>query len=329
MFILSAGDLSRRFALIKPFEADHLFAENHILWLESVSTGQPFLTGKIQISRETLDLFTTGEIRKPIFSTEFPAKLLTTNMEWEDLILSSHIRNQIDEIETWLRYKDILLNDWKLRKILKPGYKALFFGPPGTGKSMTASLLGKKNGLDVFRIDLSQMVSKYIGQTEKNLAKVFDQAEHKNWILFFDEGDSVFGKRTSTKDAHDRYANQQVSYLLQRIEEYDGLVVLASNMKGNIDEAFLRRFQSIIHFTMPSKNERFLLWENGFSDACELEEDIDLKSIASKYEISGGVIVNVIQFCSLKALGRGDNKILLKDLIDGIRKEYQKSGRTL
>ena len=137
-----------------------------------------------------------------------------------------------------------------MKKVLKPGFKALFHGLPGTGKTLTAMLIGKKTGLDIYRVDLSQMVSKYIGETEKNLAKVFDKAEHKNWILFFDEGDALFGKRTNTKDAHDRYANQQVSYLLQRIEEYDGLVILATNLKNNIDDAFLRRFQSIIHFPM-------------------------------------------------------------------------------
>ena len=329
MFILAGNDLARRFELLRPFEGDHLFARQHLLWLDEVSEGEPFLNGKLQISREALDLFTTGEVRKPTFSSEFPARLLTTNLEWEDLVLNASLRKQIEEIEIWLEYKDTLLNKWGMGKILKPGYKALFYGPPGTGKSMTASLLGKRTGLDVYRIDLSQMVSKYIGETEKNLSKIFDRAEHKNWILFFDEGDALFGKRTSTKDAHDRYANQQVSYLLQRIEEYDGLIILASNMKSNIDDAFLRRIQSIIHFRMPESEERYLLWKRGFSSECIFEKDLDLKAIAKKFEISGGVIVNVIQYCSLMTLKRKNNVILQKDIINGIRKEYQKSGRTL
>ena len=329
MFILAANNLARRFELLKPFEGDHLFAKQHILWLNDVADGEPFLNGKLQISREALDLFTTGEVRKPTFSGEFPARLLHTKLEWEDLIINNHLRRQIGEIEIWLTHKEIMLKDWKLEKILKPGYKALFYGAPGTGKSMTAALIGKKTGLDVYRIDLSQMVSKYIGETEKNLSKIFDRAEHKNWILFFDEGDALFGKRTSTSDAHDRYANQQVSYLLQRIEEYDGLIILASNMKSNIDDAFLRRFQSIILFNMPEAQERYQLWKRGFSPKCVFEEGLDLYAIAKKFEISGGIIVNVIQYCSLMALNRKDNVILQKDLIDGLRKELQKNGRTL
>ena len=126
----------------------------------------------------------------------------------------------------------------------------LFSGAPGTGKKTLASLIGQQSGKEVYRIDLSMVVSKYIGETEKNLSKVFDAAEHKNWILFFDEADALFGKRTNVRDAHDKYANQEVAYLLQRIENYNGLVILATNMKSNIDEAFTRRFQTIINFPL-------------------------------------------------------------------------------
>ena len=328
MFVLAANDLARRFELLKPFEGDHFFAQEQILWLTEVKKGEPFLNGTLTLSQEILDLFTTGEVRKPNFSAEFPARLLTSPMQWKDLVLNPHTLNQIDEINTWLQHKKTLLEDWKLAKILKPGYKALFYGPPGTGKSLTATLLGQKTGLDVYRIDLSQMVSKYIGETEKNLSKVFDKAEHKDWILFFDEGDALFGKRTQTKDAHDRYANQQVSYLLQRIEEYDGLVVLASNRKNNIDEAFLRRFQTMIHFPVPGVDERFRLWKNSFSTECKLEDGLDLKALAGKYELSGGEIVNVVQYASLLSLRRESNLILLKDVMDGVRKEFRKKGRT-
>jgi SpoVK/Ycf46/Vps4 family AAA+-type ATPase len=173
------------------------------------------------------------------------------------------------------------------------------------------------------------MVSKYIGETEKNLAKLFDRAENKEWILFFDEADALFGKRTSTRDAHDRYANQQISYLLQRIEDYDGLVVLATNLKGNIDDAFMRRFQSTINFPMPTADERYKIWNNGFSKSVELDKSIDLLEIAKKYEISGGAIINIIQHCSLWALGRDSNLINQNDIIEGIRREYHKNRRTL
>ncbi|MEX2566037.1 MAG: ATP-binding protein [Cyclobacteriaceae bacterium] len=328
MFILAGNDLKKRFTLHRVFDGTQLLARESILWLEETDKGEPALSGPLIISREVLDLFTLGEDRKPGFSAEFPAKLLSTKMEWADLVLSPQSEEQLKEIESWIEHHRVLLNEWGMGKVVKPGYRTLFYGPPGTGKTLTAALLGKKTRRDVYRIDLSQMVSKYIGQTEKNLAKVFDRAENKEWILFFDEADALFGNRTSTKDAHDRYANQQVSYLLQRIEDYNGLVILASNLKTNIDDAFMRRFQSMIHFPLPGKNERYLLWKNGFSESAYLSEKVDLKEIAEKYEISGGVIINVIQHCSLRAISRQSNEIQLQDIVAGVKREYGKNRRT-
>jgi SpoVK/Ycf46/Vps4 family AAA+-type ATPase len=190
-------------------------------------------------------------------------------------------------------------------------------------------MLGKHTGRDVYRIDLSLVTSKYIGETEKNLARIFDQAKNKNWILFFDEADALFGKRTEISDAHDRYANQEVSYLLQRIEDHDGVVVLASNMKENLDDAFTRRFESIIHFPMPRPEQRLQIWRNGFSAKSTLSPEVDLVNLAGSCEISGGAIMNVIRYSSMKALSRGSGEILLADLQEGIRKELLKEGRTI
>lgn len=328
-FILAGNDLKRRFAIQKAFEATHVFSREHILWLEDMEKGEPKLSGALQVSNEVLDLLTLGAYRKPVFSSEFPAKLLETKMEWDDLVLKSRILDQLNDIETWILNHYTLMKEWGMEKNLKPGYKTLFHGPPGTGKTLTATLLGKKTGRDVYRIDLSQTVSKYIGETEKNLAKVFDRAENKEWILFFDESEALFGNRTGTKDAHDRFANQQVSYLLQRIEDHNGLVILASNLKNNIDDAFLRRLQSMIHFPIPDYEERLQLWENGFSESVELHKDINLNEIAEKYDISGGTIINIIQHSSLKALGRDSNQIWLKDIMTGLKREYHKKRRTL
>lgn len=152
-------------------------------------------------------------------------------------------------------------------------------------------------------------------------------AENRDWILFFDEADSLFGKRTNIKDAHDRYANQEIAYLLQRVEDYHGLVVLSTNLKSNIDEAFARRFQNVIRFVMPGAEQRELLWKETFSEKTILEEKIDLKEIAAKYEITGGSILNVIQYCSLMAMGRNSNVILLEDLLEGIKREFKKEGK--
>ena len=175
-------------------------------------------------------------------------KKLETSLSWSDLVLADTTRAQLEELKGWLENRVKLERKWDSGIALKKGYHVLFHGPPGTGKTLTASLLGKLADKEVYKVDLALVISKYIGETEKNLSKVFDKAENKDWILFFDEADALFGKRTQVADAHDRYANQEVSYLLQRIEEYAGLVILASNLTDGIDQAFLRRFQRIIRF---------------------------------------------------------------------------------
>ena len=221
------------------------------------------------------------------------------------------------------------MNNWGFNKKLKPGYKSLFYGPPGTGKTLVACLIGKLCGMDVYKIDLSMVVSKYIGETEKNLEQVFKMAENKNWVLFFDEADALFGKRSGVSSSNDRYANQETAYLLQRIEDFDGVVILATNLKNNIDEAFARRFQSLIYFPVPQQEERFRLWEQSFSPSTVLEEGLNLKQLARKYELSGGMIMNVIRYCSLMALKRNENIIRLADAERGIQKEMIKEGRVI
>jgi len=329
VFILAGQNLERRFSILNAFDTDRIFYRENILRLEEMEPGEPVLSGALLLSGEVLDLITLGEIRKPKFSAEFPAKRLTSDMAWDDLVLNDAILYQLQDIETWIHHHDTLMDDWGMKKMLKPGYKTLFHGPPGTGKTLTATLLGKKTGRDVYRIDLSQMISKYIGETEKNLSRIFDRAENKDWILFFDEADALFGNRTATKDAHDRYANQQVSYLLQRIEDHDGLVILASNLKNNIDSAFLRRLHSMVHFPMPGHSQRLQLWKNGYSESVNFEDRIDLPEIAREYELSGGTIINIVQHSSLKALGRESSLIKMNDLMQGIKREYHKNRRTL
>jgi len=329
LFILSGSNLNQRFEFQKLFERDHIFVRHNILKLEPASDGEPFLSGALRLSRDILDYLTTGEIHKPDFSTNFPAKHITTQFEWSDLVLDKNTVRQIEELRIWLEHGQTLMKEWELGKKLRPGFRALFHGPPGTGKTMTATLLGKTTGRDVYRIDLSTVVSKYIGETEKNLSKIFDQAQSKGWILFFDEADALFGKRTKVEDAHDKYANQEVSYLLQRIEDFDGIVILASNMKAHLDEAFVRRFEAIIHFPMPRAEEREKLWREGFSKKSKLDKKLELSALAKKYEMSGGAIMNVIRYCSLMALNRGSTTILKGEVQDGIRKEFLKEGKTV
>ncbi|MGH2645736.1 MAG: ATP-binding protein, partial [Chitinophagaceae bacterium] len=274
-FILAANDLEKRFLLLELFGEDHFFHTFNILKLIPSQVEEPFLSGVLSLSPEYLSYFTLGVSHKPDFSINFPAKRIFTGMDWGDLVLEENTLEGIAEIRDWLEFGDILLDEWGMRKKLKPGFRSLFYGPPGTGKTLTATLLGKSSGLDVYRIDLSMVVSKFIGETEKNLAHVFDQAEHKNWILFFDEADALFGKRTQTGSSNDRYANQEISYLLQRIEDFPGVVILATNLKANIDDAFSRRFQSMISFPVPGPEQRLRLWQQAFSEKSRLEDCIN------------------------------------------------------
>jgi hypothetical protein len=327
-FIVAGGDLAGRLAVQARFDADHAFARHDILRAAPQSRDEPLLKAALRLSDECVGVITTGEPKRPDFSADFPARHIDTRLEWDDLVLHPGTLTQVREIEVWLRHGVTLMNDWGMGTKLRPGYRALFYGPPGTGKTMTACLLGKATGREVYKIDLSLVVSKYIGETEKNLARIFDQAQHKGWILFFDEADALFGKRTETHDAHDRYANQEVSFLLQRIEVFDGIAILASNQKENIDAAFARRFESIVYFPVPRAEERLRLWRQGFSPQARLEDTIDLKAIAAQYELCGGSIMNVVRYASLQALESGGSLVTLESLQHGIRREHAKEGKS-
>ncbi|HEX6368217.1 MAG TPA: ATP-binding protein [Longimicrobium sp.] len=327
-FLLAGDDLAGRFAVSRLFDGDHPFARHNVLRLSPASPAEPYLSGALTLSGEHLARFTTGEERKPAFSSDFPARLIETGLDWSDLVLPGGTMEQLEEIRHWLRHGDTLLDEWGMRARLRPGFTSLFYGPSGTGKTLSACLLGKHCGCDVYMVDLSMIVSKYIGETEKNLGRVFDMAENRRWILFFDEADALFGRRTSVDSAHDRFANQEVSFLLQRIESFNGVVILASNLKGNIDDAFLRRFHSVVYFPMPKPAERRRIWQNAFSPRAVLEPAIDLGRLADKHDLTGGTIMNVVRYSSLKALSRNDFVIQLEDMEEGIRREFLKEGRT-
>lgn len=328
LFLLASKDLERRFQMQVILSAEHFFAHQRILHLEDLPQGEPPMSGRLIMDHDYVAWFTLGTITLPKMSNSFPAEHLSTQMTWDDLVLSSSTLSQIKELETWVRHNRTLMLDWDMQRKLKPGYRALFHGPPGTGKTLTATLLGKSTQKDVFRIDLSTVISKYIGETEKNLANLFDKAQNKNWILFFDEADAIFGKRTGVRDAHDKYANQEVSYLLQRIENYPGLTILASNFKTNIDEAFVRRFNSIVYFPAPKANERALLWKKAFPTQVELAANVDLDQIAQKYELTGSHIMNITQYVCLQALERNSRVVQAEDIRQGVSRELLKEGKT-
>lgn len=329
LFILAGNDLTKRLQVQQIFSKDHFFYKEKILWLEEVKEGEPKMSGRIILSNEYLDEWLFGTKIKQHFGPDFPAKYIETKMEWEDLVLNHFTLAQLNDIKSWLQFGSAILNDEVLGKKLKPGYRSLFYGPSGTGKTLTATLIGKQFGKDVYRIDLSQVVSKYIGETEKNLEKVFSKAENKDWILFFDEADALFGKRTNVKDSHDRYANQEVSYLLQRVEDYPGVIILASNFKSNMDDAFIRRFHSMIHFPAPNANERLQLWEKSMPSLYKPETLVNLKELAEKYELTGAAILNIVYHAALKAVSRNDEFIRQADIMEAIRREYRKEERSI
>jgi AAA+ superfamily predicted ATPase len=325
-FIVAGNELKKRLEVQEALITGEL-AKQNIISLEPVKEGEPIMSGRLVLSSDWLSKFLFDKDVAPKFGPDFPAKLITTKLNWEDLVINSKTAQQIKDIKVWLDHHRTLLNDWGMSRKIKPGYRALFYGPPGTGKTMTASLLGKEFNKDVYRIDLSQIVSKYIGETEKNLEKIFVKAEHKDWILFFDEADALFGKRSNVQSAHDKYANQEVSYLLQRVEDFSGLIILASNYKTNIDSAFVRRFNAIIHFPMPGHQERYELWNNSKPLLAAFENETDMWNIAAKYELSGSAIMNIIHYASLQALNKKSNILSRESLLEGIKREYEKEER--
>lgn len=309
VFIIAGDDPIKRCEVVRMFQRDYWFYTSNILRLEGANEGEPFLSGQLRVSEEFLSHVLLNREYKPDYSIGFPAKLITTPLEWEDMVLDYQTHEALEEINIWIEHQHTIMEDWGLKRILKAGYRALFYGPPGTGKTLAATLLGKKNNMDVYRVDLSMIVSKYIGETEKNLAKVFDLAENRNWILFFDEADALFGKRTSTNTSNDRHANQEVAYLLQRIEDFPGTVILATNLKSNIDEAFSRRFQSIIYFPIPSEELRAELWRSMLPKDWLGDDAEELIATAAKSELSGGSIANVVRKCAVQLVNKPLNKV--------------------
>jgi hypothetical protein len=325
-FIYAGDDLATRLFITDHYSGVHIFTRLNCIQFETVGSDFSFLSCIPKITDEFLQLFTSGKKYMPSFNAKFPASKTTSPLEWNDLILSEKIQVDVDNINTWITHQEEISANIELQKRINKGYKCLFYGPPGTGKTLTATLLGKLHQKEVYRIDLSQIVSKYIGETEKNLANLFNVAEDKDWILFFDEAESLFSKRTSVQDSKDKYANQQTGYLLQRIENYNGLIILATNLKPNIDLAFSRRIQSIINFQLPEAAERLLLWNKAFEGIASFP-DAFIKGLSETYELSGGSIKNVIQYSWLLSK-KNNSEIAEKYVLAGIKKELNKDGKS-
>jgi AAA+ superfamily predicted ATPase len=327
LFLIAGTDFKARMKAMQYFNTNHIFSRQNILHLENINDGEPQYSGRIILNSEIADKLLSEKAGRPKLSPEFPAKYISTHLDWSNLVINEAAMTEVETIRNWIAHHKEMVADWKMDNKFKAGYKALFYGPPGTGKTFTATLLGKQFNKDVYRIDLSQIVSKYIGETEKNLENIFRKAEDKNWILFFDEADALFGKRTSVSTAHDRYANQETSYLLQRIEDFNGLVILASNNKTNIDPAFLRRFNAIVHFPIPEADERLHLWKIYLPPNHGLAEN-EFRNIANKYDVSGSTVLNAIHNSAINAYA-SKRVIASDDIIESLRRELRKEDRML
>ena len=255
------------------------------------------------------------------------AQKIPARYRWEDIVLPADQTLLLQEIVATVRGRSRVLEEWGLgRKLASShGVSMLFAGPPGTGKTMSAQIIAAELGLDLYKIDLSTIISKYIGETEKNLERIFTEAESSNAILFFDEADALFGKRSEVRDSHDRYANVEISYLLQRMEAYNGVTILATNLRANLDEAFTRRLQFAVDFPFPEEADRLRIWQGLFPPQMP-RADLDLPLLARRYKLAGGNIRNIILSAAYLASANG-GIVTMEHLLHGTRRELQKMGR--
>jgi len=258
------------------------------------------------------------------------AKKIEPRYEWQDLILPPEQLKQLHEITDRARFSYVVQEQWGFGEKVAPvaGVSALFAGESGTGKTLAAEVIAKNLGLVLYKIDLSAVVSKYIGETEKNLSIIFTEAQASNAILFFDEADALFGKRSEVKDARDRYANIEIAYLLQQIESYDGVSIMATNLRQNLDEAFTRRLDFLVDFPFPESEYRLLIWQAHFPKNAPLAEDVDLNLVAEQYRLAGGNIRNAA-VASAYLAAADSSPITLPHIRGAVRREHQKMGRLL
>jgi AAA+ superfamily predicted ATPase len=253
---------------------------------------------------------------------------MTPKFRWNDIVLPADTLKQLQEICACVNHRQTVFGGWGFdRKFsLGKGLNILFSGGSGTGKTMSAEIIALELGLDLYKIDLSSVVSKYIGETERNLSRIFGEAETSNSILFFDEADALFGKRSDVKDAHDRYANIEINYLLQKLDEYEGIIILATNLKNNLDAAFARRLNYAVEFPFPDESYRKLIWQKMFPEEAPLGRDIDFAFLAERFRLAGGNIKNIALNSAFMAATTAQ-EIRMEHIILAIKREYQKLGK--
>jgi ATPase family associated with various cellular activities (AAA) len=286
------------------------------------------LAGRVRLNPELAAWLLGRSGQEPEFSPEFPARRLQTVHGFDDLVLEPALKQRLRGVLDRIRLREEVLTEWGLgaHHDNAAGFHVLLHGPPGTGKTMAAAVLGREAGLPVYRIDMALLVSKWVGDTSKNMARVFDRAEARGWILFVDECDALLGRRGEITEAKDRWAAQEVSFLLTRLETFDGVSLLATNLVRNVDEAFLRRVHAQLEFTEPGESERAALWRAVRPRKLPLAEDVDLDELASRFPMTGAEIRNAMFDAAYRA--RADGVAVGPEHLDAaIRAEHEKSGR--
>lgn len=293
-----------------------------------ISTAQGFAAsrGRDKVVIATEDLYRACRNRSSLKLNSL-ARKINPKRKWKDIVLAAPVKEQLEEICAFVRHKETVYSEWGFDKKLSlgKGLNILFAGPSGTGKTLAAEIIAGEVGLDLYKIDISGTVSKYIGETEKNLKKIFGEAVIGNAILFFDEADALFGKRSEVNDSHDRYANIEVNYLLQQMEEHEGIIILASNYKRNLDDAFLRRLQFAVEFPIPDEASRKEIWTGMFPEKARLGEDVDFNFL-SKFKLTGGNIKNIALLSAVLAAD-GSGVIGMKEILRALKREFQKMGK--
>ncbi len=325
---ISATDLDAlagRFSLTAAQIAEIVATAQYTAWLHTAAQTADLLT-----CRPTADELFAAARAQSGHDMATLARKIEPVYSWDDIVLPEDALAQLHEMCQRVAHRHHVLDEWGFsRKLaLGKGVNALFAGPSGTGKTMAAEIVANELGLDLYKIDLSGVVSKYIGETEKNLSRIFQAAENANAILFFDEADALFGKRSEVRDSHDRYANIEISYLLQKMEEYEGLSILTTNLHRNMDDAFVRRLTFTVHFPFPDEASRCRIWESVWPVEIPLADDVDLNFLARQFKLAGGNIKNVALAAAFLAV-EADSSVTMNCLLQATRREYQKMGKTL
>lgn len=307
--------------------AEHFFYKQGVIQIGATAPGAIAESGPLNIGPAYKDLFLFNHQGSPRFSDEFPAQVLETNLQWDDLVLSDYVQAALDEICKGALLKLDPESEPVLARHERPGYRAIFYGPSGTGKTEAVALIGKQLGRKVYRVNLSTVMSKYVGQTMKNLESLFNTSEHRGWILFFDEGDALFGKRAAgeqSEDSNAQHNNRDVAYLLQRIERYTGLIFVATNLMTNIDDAFSRRFESAVNFGSITREMYEKVWLRNIPKQFTLDPNIDFKMLQPNYPLTQGSIINVIKRMWKRMHLSGQTHIKLVELQPLMKDELNK-----